>query len=375
MTNILKLNLDCRYYIGEKPCKYGRLCEGCEEYSPFGTKILIIKLAAIGDVLRTTTLLPALRKKYAQSHITWLTDVGSLPVLMNNQQIDRLLTFDLESVLRLEVEEFDKLICLDKELRGSCLAEKVSAKEKYGFIFDKVGNIRFINKSAEYNFLLGISDDLKFRKNTKTYPELIYETCELEHDGKNEYIFNLPEETREKASKKLKDMRVDLTQPIIGLNTGAGSIFAEKAWTIEGYAKLAEMIEGRGFGQILLLGGPNEKERNQRIGELTKAHVFDSGCENTITEFAGIVSCCNLMVTGDTLAMHIAIALKVPILLIIGSTSHTEIELYGRGDMIVADKECAPCYKRKCPKKPTCMEEITPEYVFDKLDKIIHPYI
>jgi ADP-heptose:LPS heptosyltransferase len=371
MQNNLRLNLDCRYYIGEKPCKFGRLCEGCEDYLPFGTKILIIKLAAIGDVLRTTTILHGLKKKHHESHITWLTDVGSIKVLKNNPHIDRLLLFDLESVLRLEIEEFDVLICLDKELRGSCLAEKVSAKEKHGFIFDKIGNIRPINKNAEYNFLLGLSDDIKFYKNKKTYPELIYETCDLQYDKTYEYIFNIPIDIKKWAMKKLINLGVDLTKPIIGLNTGAGGIFAEKAWTIDGYGKLCEMIEKKGIGQILLLGGPNEIERNKKIRELTKAHVFDTGCDNTITEFAGIVSYCSLMVTGDTLAMHIAIALKVPILLIIGSTSHAEIELYGRGDKIVSVKDCAPCYKRICQKNPTCMEEISPDLVFDKLCSII----
>jgi ADP-heptose:LPS heptosyltransferase len=126
------------------------------------------------------------------------------------------------------------------------------------------------------------------------------------------------------------------------------------------------------LGQIILLGGPNEEVRNRKIAELTKAQVINTGCDNSITEFAGIVSCCDLMITGDTLAMHIAIALKVPILLIIGSTSHAEIELYGRGSKIVSSKDCAPCYKKKCMITPTCMEEIDPDYVFEKLKQIFN---
>jgi len=367
----LKLNLDCVYYVGEKPCKFDRLCEGCSEYKPTGTKILIIKLAAIGDVLRTTTLLHGLKKKYTNSHITWITDKGSLPVLQNNSYIDRLLSFDLESLMRLEIEEFDILICLDKEIRGSCLASKVSANDKFGFTFDKSGNIRPINKSAEYNFALGISNELKFHHNSKTYPELIYETCELKYDRAYEYIFNISEVTKRWAQDKLISLGLNLSQPIIGLNTGAGNVFAEKAWTIEGYAKLSEMIQNEKLGQIVLLGGPNEYERNQKIAELTGAKLIDSGCNNSIEEFACIVSCCDLMVTGDTLAMHIGIALKKVILLIIGSTAQAEIELYGRGTKIVSTKDCSPCYKKKCVENPTCMEEIKPEIVFEKLKQIL----
>ena len=367
----MKLNLDCRYYIGEKPCKFAKLCEECEHYSPFGKKILIIKLAAIGDVLRTTTLLHGIKKKYPQSHITWITDKNSLPVLLKNPLIDKILKFDTESILRLEIEEFDILISLDKEIRGTSLAKKVSAKKKFGFILHKTGNIKPINPGAEYNFKLGISDELKFKKNKKTYPELIYQTSEIEYDQKFEYIYNITDDNKTWAVKKLQNLGIDPEGKIIGLNTGAGNIFAEKAWTINGFARLIELIENENPGQVLLLGGPNEKEKNRKISRRTKAKAVNSGSDNTITEFAGIVSCCNLMVTGDTLAMHIAIALRVPILLIIGSTAHQEIELYGRGDKIVSTKKCAPCYKKICTEKPTCMEEIKPGAVFDKIKKII----
>jgi heptosyltransferase-2 len=70
------------------------------------------------------------------------------------------------------------------------------------------------------------------------------------------------------------------------------------------------------------------------------------------------------MVTGDTLAMHIAIGLGVPVLVILGSTCHQEIELYGRGAKIISDFDCSPCYLRDCPKEKTCMEAISADQVF-----------
>ncbi len=58
------LKLDCRYYKGEKPCKFNRLCKGCSHYEPMGKRILIIKLGATGDVLRTTPILKPLKEIY-----------------------------------------------------------------------------------------------------------------------------------------------------------------------------------------------------------------------------------------------------------------------------------------------------------------------
>ncbi len=107
-------HLDCRHFIGDRPCKFKRVCEGCDLYDPMGKRILIVKLAAIGDVLRTTPLLTGLKKTYPRSHITWVVDKEAHPLLRNNALIDRLLVFDFSSTLPLEVETFDRAIGLEK---------------------------------------------------------------------------------------------------------------------------------------------------------------------------------------------------------------------------------------------------------------------
>ena len=95
-----------------------------------GKRILIVKLAAIGDVLRTTPLLTGLKKAYPQSHITWVVDKEALPLLKHNPLIDRLLLFDFPSTFPLEVETFDLAIGLEKEPRGAALVSKVQAEVK-----------------------------------------------------------------------------------------------------------------------------------------------------------------------------------------------------------------------------------------------------
>jgi len=80
----MEWKFDCRFFRGDKPCRYKRICaesdkEECPQYKPRGKKILIIKLAAIGDVLRTTPVLSALKKKYPQSHLTWLSEEKTSP--------------------------------------------------------------------------------------------------------------------------------------------------------------------------------------------------------------------------------------------------------------------------------------------------------
>ncbi|MEO8169181.1 MAG: glycosyltransferase family 9 protein, partial [bacterium] len=113
------IHTDCRYYEGAKPCDFhkrdGRLCEGCNDYDPITFRILIVKLAAVGDVLRTTSILPALKKKYAGSQITWITKASAAPLLKSNPYVDRVFVTEGNYIEYLRNEKFDLGICLDAD--------------------------------------------------------------------------------------------------------------------------------------------------------------------------------------------------------------------------------------------------------------------
>jgi ADP-heptose:LPS heptosyltransferase len=70
-----------------------------------------------------------------------------------------------------------------------------------------------------------------------------------------------------------------------------------------------------------------------------------------------------VIVTGDSLALHIAAALRVPTVVLLGPTSAAELEMYGRGEHIVAPIGCVNCYLTDCDVDPDCMQLITPERV------------
>jgi ADP-heptose:LPS heptosyltransferase len=352
------LHYDCRHFLGHRPCRFKRECEDCPHYLPFGRRILIIKLGATGDVLRTTPLLRGLRQTDSGCHITWLTEPGAVPMLQGIPEIDRLLPCIPETAVQLGCETFDDLFCFDKEPKATALATKLTASHKAGFGMSRFGNVMPLSAESEYAFELGINDTLKFRLNTKTYPELIFECARLPYRSPQEYLF--PDLSREVAEARrwLQGSGVETGVLKIGLNTGAGDAFAAKKWSEEGYAGLAELLIETTGARILLLGGPAEVERNARIQSLIRHPVVHTGNHNPIRAFAGLVGNCNLVVTGDTLAMHVAIGLKVPVVVLFGPTCHQEIELYGRGEKIVSDFDCSPCYLSTCPKEVTCMQAI-----------------
>jgi len=320
-------------------------------------KILIIKLGSAGDVLRTTAILSGLKGKYPDSVITWLVYENGRQLLEGNTNIDKVISYSIGSVEALSKENFDVVLSLDKAPEGIKLASVIGAKEKYGFGADEKGELCPLNKGAEYSYRLGIDDELKFFENKKTYQELIYEMAALDYK-KNPYELILNNENVEFADNFFKANNLDGSQAVIGVNTGSGKAFANKNLRKEKIIQLIRLLDKELGAKVLLLGGPSEKEINNYIMKNAGCGIIDGGCENRIKDFSALVNECSVIIAADTLAMHIAIALKKPVAALFGPTCSQEIDLYDRGSKVITKAKCGPCYKNKCDKKITCMDKI-----------------
>ncbi len=367
------LKPDCVHFRGDKPCRFRRPCEACPEYAPFSgrTRVLLIKCRAQGDVLRTTALLPPLRRKFPEAHVTWVVDPESVDLLAANPLLDRVLPYDLESVVALGAQDFDVLISLDKEPGLAGLAEQTRAAAKFGFGLNAAGNLSIFNPEAAYVFALGVDDDLKFRSNQKTYQEIAAEAAVLDY-RRDEYVFFPPEESGERAAAFWKNRRISSRRPAVGLNTGAGSKFETKQWPAAHYAKLIRLLLAKTDANIFLLGGLREKAFNEALAAKFhgRGRVFNTGAGNSLLEFAGFIDRLDLVVTSDTLGLHLAVALRKNVVALFGSTCPQEIDLYGRGVKLFLGESCAPCYKKTCD-DGRCMSLIAPESVFAEIRKLI----
>ena len=363
------IKADCLYFKGEKPCQFKILCDHCPHYQPFPLRILIIKCAAQGDVLRTTSLLSGLKRRYPQSHISWLVAEESKELLLNNPTIDRIIPYNLKNVIPLLAEKFDILISLDKEASSTSLATIISSSQKFGFGLNEFGNLTIFNKAAKYAYQLGVDDNLKFHQNKKTYQQIIYDVAEIEYQGDG-YQFYLKKEDRKKAEAFFQKHKISRKKLALGLNTGAGEKFKTKQWPIEHFLKLIHYLQTDLKANVFLLGGKAEKEINSYLEKQSVFKVYNTGNDNSLREFAGFISMMDLVISSDTLAMHLAIALNKRIIALFGPTAPQEIDLYGKGEKIFAGVSCSPCYLSSCADRK-CMKEISPELVFRKIKAII----
>jgi ADP-heptose:LPS heptosyltransferase len=146
-------------------------------------------------------------------------------------------------------------------------------------------------------------------------------------------------------------------RPVVGLNTGGGARWQYKKWTPTGWATLIEELRNdRSAPVLVLLGGPQEAELNAMLAGRFGGHVIAPGCAHDLLTFAALVERVDLLVTSDSLALHLATALARPVVALVGPTSPWELELYGLGEVLTGDVDCIGCYRARCAKRPACMD-------------------
>ncbi|MGB9912914.1 MAG: glycosyltransferase family 9 protein [Candidatus Kapaibacteriota bacterium] len=350
---------DCKFFRGDIPCaphkKLGVVCADCNYYIPQENIILIIKLGAIGDVIRTTPLLHRIFEEHPKSAVWWLTHTPEVVPSI----VDRVLSFTLESILLLQETEFYKVINLDKDAYACALAKSLRAKEKYGFTLEN-GKPAPINMQSYHKFLTGIFDPVN-KHNTKSYLEEIFEIVGWEYNGE-EYILEVTNSERWNIPNESK--------PIIGLNTGCGGRWVSRLWPEHSWIELIRLLQENHYFP-LLLGGEAEDEKNKRIAKETAAYYpgyFD------LKRFISLVNQCELVVTTVTMALHIAIGLKKKVVLLNNIFNRHEFELFGRGIIIEPDKPCKCFFSPTCTNTEYfCMDYIFPSKVMEEVKHLV-PY-
>jgi heptosyltransferase-2 len=362
----MKLKTDCRHFPGDRPCTYHKqglaYCEDCRMYEPRGTGILIVKLEALGDVLRTTSVLPSLRRVYGNCHVTWVTSDAARDLFVGNPLVDELLLCPSGCLPTILTRKFDVVINPDASPRSCEIACLAKAGTRYGFTIDERGQVVPLGPAAEEWLLMGASDPVK-QRNEKTYQQVLHEMCGVSPLGQH-IVLQLTDEEAGRRDQLAASAGVDLDRPILGINTGAGERWRLKKWTVEGFVEvIGSLLEATDAG-IVLLGGDAEGERNRLIRSHFPRRVTNPEGGN-LREFIQLVNLCDVVLTGDTLALHVATGLGKRVVAYFGPTSHREIDLYGRGSKIVAGIDCLCCYRQDCSRQPSCMDLIRPEAVFE----------
>lgn len=258
-------------------------------------KILIIKTGAAGDVVRTTSLLNVL-----QGDIYWITSAGSKALFPDNIASLSTLTID-EAFQSLKNISFSQIISLEEDHDCARLASEISTKDITGIYLDN-NRINYTDNSAYWFDMSRVSklglakaNELK-SENSLSYQECIFNMIGKKFNGEPYYIFS--------------DNTVKTSNKLIGIEKRTGWQWPDKQWW--GYDALIRKLEEGGYPVKVL---------EQR---------------NNIRDYLKDIAGCSHIVSGDTLAMHIALAYGKTCTAIFNCTSPQEIYDYGLLNKVVS---------------------------------------
>jgi len=286
------------------------------------------KLPSLGDVLRTTVIL----HPYKDDHVTWLIDENAYPLLKDNPYINRVLFWDLATALQLQAEHFDAVINLEKSPGICALTENMKAWAKYGFRFD-TQNGEAKSYEGSHEAFKTYNDLGSKRLAHRNWSEVLFEMINRKWDNEDYVLGYKPK------SKIIHG---------VGLNYEVGKKWPNKSWPLAKWDTLNKLLIEKGYDVSTQQGQDN------------------------LEEYMDWINSCELIVTNDSLGLHLAIALEKKIVALFGPTSPHEIHLYGLGSKIMSDNkyECIPCLSPTCSRSNYCMNSISIDKVYEEIRRV-----
>jgi ADP-heptose:LPS heptosyltransferase len=311
-------------------------------------KFLIIRFSSIGDIVLTTPVIRCLKKQVPDAEVHFLTKKSFTNIVESNPYIDKIITLgnDWNTMIdALKAEHYDYIIDLHHNLRTLRIKRTLKVKS---FSFDKLNIQKWLLTALKINVLpkLHIVD-----RNLATLSSF-----NVLNDGKGLDYF-IPEKD------KVKDKDIPASHHFGYIGIVIGAALETKKLPVHRLKELCSKINY----PIILLGGPEDKANGDLIAATDDIKIYNSCGKFNLNESADLVRRSKLIISHDTGLMHIAAALKKPIVSIWGNTvPDFGMTAYYGNDTItdtrfeVTGLSCRPCSKigyNQCPKKHfNCME-------------------
>jgi heptosyltransferase-2 len=320
------------------------------------TKILIIRLSSIGDILLTTPLIRSIKKKNPAIQIDFVLKEEFFELMQNNPYLTNIHKYTKHS--------FEKQILINALIAN-----------KYELVIDLQNNLRSreiikplhrkILRFKKNNFKKFLLVHFKINK-LKDFPQIpvrYAETADVELDTKGLDFF----------TTNLPDPKLKAGEKYIGLCPGSKHF--TKRWPKEYFIELGKRLESIGY-KIVLFGGLEEVELCFEMEkQFTNAINL---CNTSISQVASDLKMCRAIYSNDSGLMHLSSAVKIPVISFFGSTVR-EFGFFPYKtksiQLEIENLSCRPCThigRNSCPKIHfKCMKEIKPELAFNTLQNIM----
>lgn len=328
-------------------------------------RILIIRLAPLGETVLTTPVIRALRQHFREAYITYMVAPTREDLVSANPHLNAVIIYQSsvpKLVYQLIQRKFDMAVVLQPTFRLVFLTFLARIPIRVGFETNSGGK-RLLHTSVANN---------TEQHETQRYLDVIREIgIEIEDDEPEVFV-----------DVKGKDWCIDFLEnhnlkderPIIGLNPGAGTSY--RRWSPDNFAITADMLIDAYDAHILITTGPHERELALQIKEqMTHSATI---IENvTPMQLAALLQQCALYISNDTGPMHLSIAVKTPTVALFGGSNPTQWGPPWDNHTVIAHQGCE-LMQTLSPKEwdeyadvaRNNLEAIKPEIVFAATEKM-----
>jgi len=342
----------------------------CRTFMIKPNRILIIQLRRIGDVLMCTPALRALRKKFPDSYVAFLTEKESASVLSENPYLDELIVWDkkkysntfysVKKILQLRKKSFDTVIDFFGNPRSAWASFLSGAKYRIGY--------HLKGRGIFYNLKVSTDQTPKYAAQSRLDVLQM-----LGVEGKDVDLDFVPSQKSEEFAKRFfEEKNVESKDFVISVSPTSRRHF--NRWFLERYAQLGDWLVDLYNAKIVLVWGPGEKPVVEKLSSLMKKEPIISAPTPTLQELGAILKRCDLHIGNDNGTKHIAVAAGLPTLSIYGP--HSEVSWTfpdpNRHKWVKKKVDCPECEKIKhsC-KELKCLDEISVGDVKEKFLELL----
>ena len=330
-------------------------------------KILIIKLSAIGDVVHMLPVLESIHRCYPDASIDWVVERAAADLIEYHPLLRRVIVSDRK--------RWQKTLFSFAALKEITSFVRAVRSEKYDIILDMQGLMKsgIITGLARGGRKLGLGESREgagFFLTEKPAPVnfndhaidrymgilKLLECSSVSYEGK----VPITEEDQNYIMKMFADLNLG-SRPVVGINPMAK--WRSKLWYPERFISIADRLISEFNCDVIFTG---EEEDRSYIDGIVNGMVHQAANiagRTSLRELAFLYTKINFLITTDTGPMHIAAAMKCPVIALFGPTAPWRTGPYGEGHISLRSEiSCSPCYKRTC-NKMLCMNDITTEKV------------
>lgn len=351
------------------------------------SRILLIRLRLIGDVVFTTPAIGALRRRFPAARITYLVEAPAEPVVRHHPALNEIIVverprgiarwrYDLRLARRLRAAKFDLVIDFHGGPRSGFLAWATRAPQRIGY--DLPG------RRWSYTTRVAWTRSLMPPRHSVLNQWALLEPLGIEAPDRALDPVTMPPDAGavQRVHARLQQAGVRDAAPIIVLHVSAGNPF--RRWPARSFAEAAAALAAADHSRrIIITSGPSEAaaaaavadEARRLAGDAARG-IVRSG-EFDLSELRALVDRAALYIGGDSGPMHIAATTRTPVVALFGPTlpersiPWRDLSI-GASAVDAGELPCRPCHQRECvPGDFRCLTMISPNMVVAAAEQLL----